>query len=180
MYQERKFTLEESNLMKRLVTELMVNAPSIKPKSLFVPIDQMEFHWKHLPKNQRIDHPIWVVKTVYVRVSDEGTDMVEHILRMVPHLIRQLYEQMDYKEHRIAHTLNHICYHDRLGNYRQQYKASIKFYKILLNAYRYIKQYEELGRKDPQDQYDLKKELTMKYGKGFELAMEIYTKFHIK
>ncbi len=180
MYQEREFTLEESNLMKRLVTVLMVHVPSIKPKSLFVPVDQMEFHWKHLPGNQRIDHPIWVVRTVYVRIPDEGTDMVEHILRMVPHLIRQLYEQMDYKEHRITHTLNHICYHDRLGNYRQQYKASIKFYRVLLNAYRCIKQYEKLGHKDPQAQYDLKKELTVKYGKGFELAMEIYTKFHIK
>lgn len=180
MCQERVFTLEESNLMKRLVTVLMVHVPSIKPKSLFVPVDQMEFRWKHLPGNQRIEHPIWVARTVYVRVPDGGTDIVEHILRMVPHLIRQLYEQMDYKEHRITHTLNHICYHDRLGSYREQYRASIKFYKTLLNAYRAIRTYAKSFKGDLQDQYEMRQTLTMKYGKGFELALEVYVRYKIQ
>ena len=174
MAEEKKFTLKETKLMQRLITVLMIHAPSIRPKSLFVPIDQMEFYWKELYGNQRIEHPLWVSKIVYVKMPKPGDDVVEHILRMVPHLIRQLYEQMDYKEHRVTHVLNHIIHHDRLGKYRPQYRTMLKFYRILLNAYRMIPEYQMLGKTDPQKQYEMKKELYIQYGKGFDLALELY------
>ena len=178
--EERPFTLEESELMKRLVTALMIHAPYIQPRSLFLSLDEMVFVWKKMEKNNRIEHPIWLVKTVYVRIPDHDDDNIkEHIIRMVPHLVRQLYEQMDYKEHQFTHTLNHILYKDRLGKYREQYRKSISFYKTLLNAYRAVRDYAKGHKGDLQQQYQLRKELTMKYGKGFELALEIYMQYHI-
>lgn len=175
MQETRMFTIEETNLMRRLINVLMVHVPSVRPKSLFVPIEQMEFYWKELPGNQRIEHQIWISRIVYVKMYKPGDDIVEHILRMVPHLIRQLYEQMDYKKHRITHIFNHLIYHDRLGDYRDQYRATIKFYRILLNAYRMIPAYQSLGKIDLQKQYEMKKNLYIQYGKGFDLALELYT-----
>lgn len=178
--EERPFTLEESELMKRLVTALMVHAPYIQPRSLFVSLDEMVFVWKKLEKNNRIEHPVWLAKTVYVRLPDQDdTSIKEHIIRMVPHLVRQLYEQMDYKEHQFTHTINHILYKDRLGKYREQYRKSISFYKTLLNAYRAIRTYAKSFKGDLQDQYEMRQTLTMKYGKGFELALEIYVRYKI-
>lgn len=178
--EERPFTLEESELMKRLVTVLMIHAPYIQPKSLFVSLDEMVFVWKKMEGNKRIEHPIWLSKTVYVRLPDDDVSCVkEHIIRMVPHLVRQLYEQMDYKEHQFTHTINHILYKDRLGRYREQYRKSISFYKTLLNAYRAIKDRVKAFRGDQQQRYDLQKELMMRYGKGYELALEIYTRYHV-
>lgn len=179
--EERPFTLEESELMKRLVTVLMIHAPYIQPKSLFVSLDEMVFVWKKMEGNKRIEHPIWLSKTVYVRLPDDDVSCVkEHIIRMVPHLVRQLYEQMDYKEHQFTHTINHILYKDRLGDYRKNYRKSVSFYRNLMNAYRSLKRYDKLGHQDLEKQYALKKELSIKYGKGFDLALEIYTQFHIE
>ena len=180
MSTEQPFTLEESTLMRRLVTALMIHAPYIKPKSLFLPIDEMEFIWKELENNKRIEHPIWLSKHVYVQRPKPNADIREHILRMVPHLVRQLYEQMDYKEHQFTHMINHILYKDRLGKYREQYRKSITFYRTILNSYRAIKDYISLWNADPEQQYSTKKELISKYGKGFELAMEIYTRHYLK
>ena len=178
--EERPFTLEESELMKRLVTVLMIHAPYIQPKSLFVPLDEMVFVWKKMGGNRRIEHPIWLSKIVYVRLPDDDVLCIkEHIIRMVPHLVRQLYEQMDYKEHQFTHTINHILYKDRLGKYRDQYRKSIMFYRVLLNAYRAIKDGVKAFRGDQQQHYDLQKELMMRYGKGYELALEIYTRYHV-
>lgn len=174
MLEERAFTLKETKLVRQLITVFMIHVPAIRPKSLFVPIENMTFCWKKLPGNQRIEHPIWLSKNVYFRMPNPGDDVVEHTIRMVPHLIRQLYEQMDYKEHRIKHTLNHLLHHDRLGNYREQYRAAIQFYRILLNAYRMIPEYERLGQIDLQKQYDMMKDMYIKYGKGFDLALELY------
>lgn len=177
---ERPFTLEESELMKRLVTALMVHAPYIKPRSLFLSLDEMVFIWKKLDGNKRIEHPVWISRVVYVRAPEEDeTHIKEHIIRMVPHLVRQLYEQMDYKEHRFTHTINHILYRDRLGKYREAYRKSISFYKTLLNAYRTIQSYAISCKNDFQKQYVLKRDLTMRYGKGFELAMDIFTRYKI-
>lgn len=178
--EERPFTLEESELVKRLVTALMIHAPYIQPRSLFLSLDEMVFVWKKLEKNNRIEHPIWLAKTVYIRIPDQDdTNIKEHIIRMVPHLVRQLYEQMDYKEHQFTHTINHILYKDRLGRYREQYRKSISFYKTLLNAYRAIREYAKSFKGDLQDQYEMRRTLAMKYGKGFELALEIYVNYRI-
>lgn len=49
-----------------------------------------------------------------------------------------------------------------------------------MNAYRSLKRYDKLGHQDLEKQYALKKELSIKYGKGFDLALEIYTQFHIE
>ena len=177
---ERPFTTEETRLMRRLVSVLMIHAPHIRPKSIFLPIDEMEFHWKHLSGNKRIEHPIWLVKQVYVNTPIEGDDVKYHIIRMTIHLVRQLYEQMDYKEHQFTHTIQHILYKDRLGDYRENYRKSVSFYRNLMNAYRSLKRYDKLGHQDLEKQYALKKELSIKYGKGFDLALEIYTQFHIE
>lgn len=177
--EERPFTLEESELMKRLVTALMIHAPYIQPRSLFLSLDEMIFVWRKMDGNKRIEHPIWLSKTVYVRMPEDDTNIKEHIIRMVPHLVRQLYEQMDYKEHQFTHTINHILYKDRLGKYRERYRKSISFYKTLLNAYRAIKEYAKCFKGDLQTQYELRRDLTMKYGKGFELALEIYVRYKI-
>lgn len=179
--EERPFTLEESELMKRLVTALMIHAPYIQPRSLFLSLDEMIFVWKKMEDNKRIEHPIWISKMVYVRTpSSEDCNTKEHIIRMVPHLVRQLYEQMDYKEHQFTHTINHILYKDRLGKYREAYRKSISFYKTLLNAYRAICNYAQNRNIDFQKQFEIKRDLMMKYGKGFELALEIYMRSHIK
>lgn len=173
------FSIDETMLMRRLVTVLMVHAPYIKPKSLFVPLEDMNFFWSELKHHEKVHHPVWISHNVYIQPPEAYTDKKEHLIRVARYLIRQMYEQMDYHEHRILHGLRHLLYKDRLGVYRKSYRESIRFYRTLVEAYKQMPKFVKLGKSDMQQQYDMRKELCNKYGKGFELALEIYVEFSI-
>ena len=171
--EERPFTRNESYLMHHIIRAITLYAPHIEPKSLFVDLNELMFEWKKLPERQMISHLNWWASVVSVAPPKEGEDIKVHLIAVVPRFLQQLYVQMDYKRSRLRHLLHFILYHDQYGEYRKQFEQAIRFYRQLRIAYTELSGYNELGKMDLEAQYELRKELHVKYGRAFQLALEI-------
>ena len=172
--QERLFTTTETYLIHNIIKAVTLYAPYIEPKSLFVEPNELVFVWKKLPHKQLVSHMNWWSRVVNIALPKGDEDVKEHLISVVPRFIQQLYAQMDYKHHRLTHILRYLLFHDQYGKYRKQFKQAIQFYRQLRIAYSELKGYNELGDVDGEAQYELRKELNIKYGRAFKLALEIY------
>ena len=168
------FSNSEERIVKTLLKAALVYAPNIELNKTIISVDELTFKWDTLPPGQYVSPVYWWTTIVSVAYPPEGMDPKVHILRVLPRLLAQLYNQLDYKQHRLAHFLNAIIHKDGYGSYRRNFLHAVALYKSVRLAYEAIAAFVNRGIHDPDAQYELKKTLTNKYGSAVEIALTLY------